>query len=134
MKLSCRALSLVIVATLSGCRLGESPGNPNALVGRWGGRGAEVEGRGSATILRMTCDVLTFSAPIVVGTDGRFVVPATGRSRSGVRPSPPAVLRGLVSGTTLTVDALFVRPDTSWTIRWVLEKDAAPDLSGACTA
>ena len=132
MTLPRRAFSLAVLAALAGCRLSEPVGNPDALVGRWGGVGAEVEGRGSATTLRMACDVLTFAAPMVVGSDGRFVVPATGRSRSVSFPSPPAVLRGSVSGTTLTVDALFVRPDTSWTVRFVLQEDAAPDLSGAC--
>ena len=132
MSVYCRAVSLVVLATLAGCRIGESPGNPDALVGRWGGVGAEVEGRGTVTTLRMACDVLDFSAPMVVGNDGRFVLPATGRSRSSFRPSPPALLSGRLSGTTLTVDARFVRPDTSWTVRFVLEEGTAPNLSGAC--
>lgn len=123
-----------VLTLLGACRLQETPVDANAVIGRWGGVGAGVDARATMTTLRLPCDQLMFSAPIIAAEDGRFVVPAMGRSASSIRPSPPAVLRGRIVGEVLTIDVLFVRPDTSWSLAWTLTRDAAPNISGVCTA
>jgi hypothetical protein len=123
-----------VLTLLGACRLQETSIDANAVIGQWGGVGAGVDARATMTTLRLPCDRLTFPAPIITAEDGRFVVQAMGRSASSIRPSPPAVLRGRMVGDVLTIDVLFIRPDTSWSVARTLTRDAAPDISGVCTA
>lgn len=112
---------------LPGCKDGggrSSPtsegGNQNALGGVWGGTGIAVTVTASGATVEFDCAHGTIAQPVVLDASGRFSANGTyvqehgGPIAPGPEDSHPAVYRGTVQGSTMTLTVTL--SDTAQTV------------------
>lgn len=125
--LSCAALALAGIA----CDRAPTSPEPGNLTGAWGGEGIQVTATRAEVRIRLVCEAAEFSAPLRVGSNGRFALPGT-RDRTFSGGYFGAF--GEVTGEELEVtivrwSAFEVRSQT-----YVAQRDAPPNLDGVCAA
>lgn len=130
MFLSRRIASLLSLVLISACSTSPTS-QPQLLLGSWGGDDAMLLSSSKNVHLQLLCEPLEFPTSLVLDATGAFVIPVAAR-RAGRATTSVSTLRGRLSGSTLQLELVTVRPDTTVRAAFSVLKDQAPTWRTAC--
>ncbi len=95
-----------LVVLAAGCSSSGPSAPPGALLGKWGGQGAELTASATTIDMRIGCGLYRAAGPLIPDAAGRFVL----ELGPGGRTNLSATVTGTASGATIALDAALHLP------------------------
>ena len=129
-----RRTAVLLSLLLSAACARDAVAPPNAVIGRFGGRGTELLASADRVRVQFVCSFAVFGQPILPDADGQFTLaPVVVPTRSG--PTALAI-KGVISPGGIAFDAVALSSSSEvTTTHHVVQLDQPADYSGmACLA
>jgi hypothetical protein len=121
-----RSILIATLALVAGCDT-SSTAPDGVVTGRWGGPGAEILADPGRVRVVLSCPPFFVGPAIVPDVSGRFVVALTpGSPPRGVQAT---TVRGTVSGSSITFEAITITSTGTFTQSYRVDRDVPGDFS-----